>query len=281
MIAYVNHSFLEEERAVVQVSDLALQRGYAAFDFLRTKNGQPLFLDDYIDRLFNSASLMYLRPQQTKKEIEEIIYGLIEKNKLTESGIRIIFTGGYSPDSYEPVVPNLIVLQQPLQMPTTEKFNAGLKVITHEYQRDIPAVKSTNYLMGIWLQKKVREKNANDVLYHSSGFVSEFPRANVFIVTKHKTIITPGHAILKGVTRMKVLELAKNKFEVEVRPLELDEVGAAAEVFLTSTTKRLLPVYQVDDKVIGGGIPGPITTLLNEAFLDMEDKIVEDSISYL
>ena len=90
MIAYVNHTFIDEEKAVLQVGDLALQRGYAAFDFLRTKNGVPLFIDDYLDRFFNSAAELHLRPAQTKKEVKEIIHELIKRNKLHESGIRMI-----------------------------------------------------------------------------------------------------------------------------------------------------------------------------------------------
>ena len=273
MIAYVNQSFIAEEKAVLQVGDLALQRGYAAFDFLRTKNGVPLFIDDYLDRFFASAAHMYLQPVQTKGEIKEIIHQLIQKNNLPESGIRMILTGGYSPDSYAPATPNLIVLEQALQLPSAEKFHAGLKVITHEYQRDLPAVKSINYLMGIWLQQKVRAQNAADVLYHKGGFVTEFPRANVFIVTPEGKIVTPAEGILKGITRMKILELAKEGFEVEERALHLDEVKGAAEVFMTSTTKRILPIYQVNDVVIGEGKAGPVATLLNTAFLDMEHQI--------
>jgi len=272
MIAYVNNAFINEEKAVLQVGDLALQRGYAAFDFLRTKNGVPLFLDDYLARFFHSAAQMHLRPVQTKRDLKGIIYELIERNKLAESGIRMILTGGYSPDSYAPVTPNLIVLQQSLQMPAPEKFKAGLKVITHEYQRDLPGVKSINYLMGIWLQQKVAEQNAADVLYHYNGIVSEFPRANVFIVTKQGKIVTPVEGILKGITRMKLLELAKDNFEVEVRTVHLDEVKGAKEVFMTSTTKRILPIHQVDDVVIGEGKAGPVTTLLNNLFLKMEEQ---------
>lgn len=274
MIAYINNTFVEEEKASLHVGDLALQRGYAAFDFFRTKNGVPLFLDDYLDRFFNSAAMMYLRPTQTRAELKNIINELNERNKLTESGIRMILTGGYSPDSYEPAAPNLVMLQQSLRLPSIEKFGAGLKVITHEYLRDLPAVKSINYLMGIWLQQKMREHNAADVLYYQNGLVSEFPRSNVFIVTNQGVVVTPDENILKGITRMKLLDLIRDKFDVEERELHLDEVKNAAEVFMTSTTKRLLPITQVDDVVIGEGKAGPLTTLLNNMFLEMEEKLV-------
>src|SRR5688572_18801971 len=109
MIAFINQHFVEEKNAVLQVGDLALQRGYASFDYLRSKNNILLFVDDYLNRFFNSAAMMHLQPKQTKEEIKNILYELNEKNKLAESGIRLILTGGYSFDSYMPAEPNLII----------------------------------------------------------------------------------------------------------------------------------------------------------------------------
>ena len=274
MIAFVNNQFLEEEKATLQVSDLSIQRGYAAFDFFRIKNYIPVFLDDYLNRFLNSISLLRLQPQQTREELKSIIHELIQKNKMPESGIRMILTGGYSPDSYEPVQPNLIITQQRIQFPASEKYDSGLKVITHEYRRDLPEAKSINYLMGVWLLQKVKDQKAADVLYHHEGIVSEFPRANVFVVTRDEKIITPAKNILGGITRLKVLKLAAEKYKVETRTLHIDEIKDAAEVFMTSTTKRLLPVTQVDDTIIGNGKAGSITTILNQDFIKMEDEFI-------
>jgi len=274
MIAFVNNEFLEEDKATLRVSDLSIQRGYAAFDFFRTKNYIPLFLDDYLDRFLNSVSLLYLEPIQTREELKSIIHELIKKNKMPESGIRMILTGGYSPDSFEPVQPNLIITQQKIQFPASEKFESGLKIITHEYQRDLPEAKSINYLMGVWLQQKVKEQKAADILYHQQGVVSEFPRSNIFIVTHDEKIVTPSENILLGITRMKVLKLASERYTVETRTLHIDEIKDAAEVFMTSTTKRILPINQVDDIIIGNGKAGIITTLLNEDFIKMEDEFI-------
>ncbi len=274
MIVFVNNEFTEEDKATLQVSDLSIQRGYAAFDFFRTKNHIPLFLDDYLDRFFNSISLLYLQPTYNREQLKIIIQELLQKNQLSESGIRMTLTGGYSPDSYEPVQPNLIITEQKIQLITPEKFITGLKIITHEYLRDLPEAKSINYLMGVWLQQKVKEQKAADVLYHQKGIVSEFPRSNVFIVTQDKKIVTPAENILKGITRMKVLKIAAKRFTVETRELHVDEIKNATEVFMTSTTKRLLPITQVDDIIIGNGKAGTITTSLNEDFIKLEDEYI-------
>ena len=159
-------------------------------------------------------------------------------------------------------------------IPPSEKFDSGLKIITYEYQRDLPEAKSINYLMGVWLQQKIKERNAADVLYYQQGIVSEFPRSNIFIVTHDEKISTPSKNILKGITRMKLMKLAAEKYKVETRTLHIDEIKDAAEVFMTSTTKRLLPVCQIDNTIIGNGKAGPITTLLNQDFIKMEDAFI-------
>lgn len=275
MLAYINHQFIEEEKATLQVSDLAFHRGYGIFDFFRTRNYVPLFLEDYLDRFFNSAASLRLQPTHTRGELTAIIYELIKRNKESASGIKMMLTGGYSVDGYEPAAaPNLILLQQKLKEPTAVDFESGIKVITHEHQRELPAVKSINYLMGVWLQQKVKEQQAADVLYHKNGFVSEFPRSNVFMITHDGKLVTPAENVLHGITRKQLLQLAFKKYAVEVRAIPIEEIKAAAEVFMSSTTKRLLPVYRIDDVVIGNGKAGPITTLLNADFITMEEQLL-------
>jgi D-alanine transaminase/branched-chain amino acid aminotransferase len=91
---------------------------------------------------------------------------------------------------FEPAPSNFIIVQQPVQLPSAEKFEQGLKIILHEYLRDLPYTKSINYLMGIYLREKVQQQKADDVLYYKDGNVLEFPRSNIFIVTKNNTVVT-------------------------------------------------------------------------------------------
>jgi D-alanine transaminase/branched-chain amino acid aminotransferase len=89
------------------------------------------------------------------------------------------------------------------------------------------------------------------------------------MVSNNNTIVTPFTNILHGITRQKVLQLAAKQYTVEEREVGIDEIKNAAEVFMTSTTKRILPVNQIDNNIIGNGKAGPVTTLLNQAFLQM------------
>ena len=274
MVAFINDRFMKLEDAHLHISDLSIQRGYAAFDFLRTLDFKPLFIDDYLDRFFRSIELLQLNTEFNKQQVKKIIHQLIEKNNLPVSGIRMMMTGGYSPGGYEPATPNLVITQQILQVPPTDDLKPGIKVITYEYQRDLPRIKSINYLVGVWLQQKVKEKNAADVLYYKNNLVTEFPRSNIFIVSKQGELITNEKNILEGITRKKVLELAADKFPVKLKDITLDEIKNAAEVFMTSTTKRILPIIQVDETLINQGQVGQMTKALHTSFLSFEKKDV-------
>jgi branched-chain amino acid aminotransferase len=267
MIAFVNDRFIKEENATIQIGDLSIQRGYAAFDFFRTVNNTPLFLDDHLDRFFQSAKWMLIEPQHSRDELKTIIHDLLEKNNAGTSGIKMILTGGYADDGYSIVKPNLIMSQQLIQLPGSEKFEAGVKIITQEYSRDLPAIKSTNYLMGVWLQQKLKTEKADDVLYYQNGIITELPRANIFIITADDEIVTPANHILKGVTRKKILEMTDR---IEERDITVEELKTAKEVFMTSTTKRLLPVTQINGLLVGSGKAGPVTTALCKDFVKME-----------
>lgn len=269
---FINDDFFEEDKAVIKTNDLALQRGYGVFDFFRTSNNQPLFLEDYLNRFYHSAKEMFIKVPLERKQLKEIIFKLIEKNNLPESGIRITATGGYSPDGYMPVEGNIIIQQQPLKLPPKEKYENGIKIITHEYVRDLPSVKSINYLMGVWLQQKIKEKQADDVLYYKSGIISECPRSNIFIVTNKGELLTPVDNVLAGITRKKILEMSRNVMPTFTRDITLTELKNANEVFITSTTKRLLPIVEIDGEKVGDGKPGNITAALYDLFMKMENQ---------
>ncbi len=274
MFAFVNNQFIEESKATLGITDLSIHRGYGVFDFFRTSNFIPFFLDHHLNRFFKSASLLRLQPTHSKEEIKEIIGELIRQNKVSDSGFKMILTGGYSPDGYELSSPNFIIVQQALQMSDKQKFDKGINIILHEYMREMPEAKSINYLMGVYLQEKVKQQKADDVLYYKEDAILEFPRSNVFAVTKDQVVITPAKNVLHGITRMKVLELARKKYRVEERAVTVEELKNAAEVFLTNTTKRILPVLAVDNKTIESGKPGEVTTALYQSFLKMESCLV-------
>jgi len=274
MWAFINHEFVEAGKAVLPVSDLSIQRGYGVFDFFRTDEQIPLFIDHHLDRLQHSASVLRLQLPFDNNELKDIVRELINKNNLSSSGIRITVTGGNAADTYNPTTPNLVNTTSPLTMESPFDASKGLHLITEEYVRELPTVKSINYLMGIYLQQKVQDAGAGDVLYVKNGFISELVRSNVFAVTQQNELITSNSNVLYGITRKHILEVAAQTMEVKEKAVSLHEVLTAKEVFVTSTTKRLLPVFSINGNKIGNGNAGTVTAALYQRFLELEHQVI-------
>lgn len=269
MYVYLNNQLIEEEKAALHVSDLAIQRGYGIFDFFRLANSKLLFVNEHLDRFIRSAALMHLDSPCTKADMHAMLHALVNRNGIPNAGIRMILTGGYSPDAYHPVAPNFIIMQNALDLPSSRAPKA-VSIITHEFVRDIPEAKTINYTMGIWLQVKLRENQADDVLYHMNGVVTEFPRCNFFIVTRDNVIVTPEKNILKGITRKRILEGAVQRFSIKEGPVTVQDIRNAKEAFLTSTTKRIQSVVKMDGVAIGDGKPGQVAAELLNMLVDQE-----------
>jgi branched-subunit amino acid aminotransferase/4-amino-4-deoxychorismate lyase len=275
MLAYLNGEYVPLDSAKLHVSDLAVQRGYGIFDFFRVSASVPLYLEDYLDRFFRSAAHMGLSGMPDRITLRAVVHELIQRNGMQDAGMKLILTGGYSPDAYHPVKGNFLVSQHALTLPSKEQVQKGIHIITHSYRRELSEVKTINYVMGVWLLKKMDEAGAADVLYHQDGLVSEFPRCNFFLVTRDGKVVTPEQHVLHGITRMRVLEAAPALGEVEIRPVALEEVYKASEAFLTSTTKSILPIVQVDNRPVGNGMPGPVTLALRQHLAKRELAEIE------
>lgn len=250
ILSYINDAFVNPKEAVISVADLAVQRGYGIFDFFKIINNKPIFLEDHLDRFYQSAAFMQLEVGKTRSEIKQILLQLIQQNNIPDSGIKITLTGGNSANGYSIATPNLIITQQPLQL--SKEFNAnGINLVSYQHQRQIPSAKTIDYIMAIWLQQYIQQHHADDVVYHQNGIVTETPRANIFVVTKEQKIITPKDDVLKGVTRKHILSIAAEKFLVKEADISLSDMKDAQEVFLTSTSKQVMPVNSIDGIPIG------------------------------
>jgi branched-chain amino acid aminotransferase len=257
------------EQAVLHVSDLSILRGFGIFDYFLAREGHPLFLEDYLNRFYRSAEITGLEIPFSKTELTKHIYNLLEINQKKDAGIRLVLTGGYSPDGYTPADPNLLILMYDLPANAWEFSQTGLKIITHRFQRELPEVKTINYATGIRMLGAIKAAGAQDLLYVDGDWVRESARSNFFIVTPEGKIATTPDLILSGVTRKQVLEIArKNNFTVEERPVHIAEIETAAEAFFTSSTKGVMPITWVDGQPVGDGKPGPVSVRLQTLFLE-------------
>lgn len=263
----INNQLYTEEEAKISVSDLAIQRGFGIFDFLKTVNHQAIFIEDHFNRFYNSAKEMNLEVAFSRAELLVAVHQLMEKNNMANSGIKFILTGGFSPDGYSVSKPNLIIVQTPFKIDNSN-FDKGINLVTYHHQRQLPTIKTIDYLQAIRLQPFIKENQADDVLYHNHGSIRECPRANFFIVTDDQ-IITPKTDVLRGITRSKILDLQIEGYSILEQDFTLEELYQAKEAFISSSTKNALPVLNVDGKPVGDSKAGAITRQINECLYEL------------
>ena len=260
------------ENAGVPVGDLLVQRGYGIFDYLRVSNNKPLFIEAHLDRLFNSAEIMRLSIALSKEELKKIVADLIEKNNIPFSGIRLIIAGGDAPDGYTITKPHLIIIQQPLEAPPAKMSTKDIQLVSHFYQRQLAEVKTTDYLMAIHLQPWMKSQGGDDILYYNNDTVSECPRSNIFMISQDNTIVTPSRNMLKGITRKNIIAVAEaHHLKLEQRDISLSEMKKAKEVFITSSTKRIIPVSRLDEQNFSLEGPSSLSAQIFDHLLALEN----------
>lgn len=258
---YFNGEFTSSDLPLFKSNDLGILRGYGVFDYFRTYNGIPFRWNDYWNRFVASAATMQLSFNYSQSEVYEVLMQLHRMSGQAETAFRFILTGGYAPDSVHIVNPNFLIRAETLPTDNPEGRKKGIKVLSYEYLRDLPEVKSTNYIHMILMDQKMKEQQASDLLFHKNGEISELTRSNIFYF-KDNQLITPDTNILFGITRKTVIELAKPYFQIIERSVPLEEFLQADEVFTTSTTKWVMPVVQIDNQLIGWGTAGKKTLFL-------------------
>ena len=268
-IFYVNGQFLSAEQAVISVQDLSVLRGYGVFDFMRTYGGRPFHLDDHIQRLWTSAAQLEIEPPCGEAEIAAIVHETLKRNHYPEANVRIVITGGVSPDSITPSErPQLMVLVLPLSTCPVQWYQQGATVITLDSRRHMPQAKSTNYSAAILAMRQAKRQNAVEALYtDDDGGLLEGTTSN-FFVFKGNDLITPDTGVLSGITRQVVLDLADKIFPVTFNTIHLGDIPNISEAFITASNKEVVPIVRINDQKIGSGLPGERTRDIMKLFAE-------------
>lgn len=270
---YVDGQWVHPDQASVSINDIAVLRGYSAFEALRTYDRRPFRLGEHLERLYRSAELIDLAVPYTREEIVGVVRAVVERNTYRHAAVRMLLTGGESEDGVMAVgKPKLIVMIAQLGERDPERFARGYRLMTTRLQRETPEAKTSNYTAAIRALKEAARLGADDALFvNERGQVQEATRSNFFLF-HGDTLVTPRDEVLIGITRTVVLELARGRFAIEERPILLSELALADEAFVTSSSKEITPVLQIDEQVIGNGQPGPRTTELEQRFIEMVER---------
>jgi len=253
--------FCEASEVKIPVDSIGLNRGYAAFDFLKVVHGKAFFPERHLDRFFRTMDLLRISISQSRDQVLEIITHLAGTGKESCFGLKL-FAVPLDSEDPECYPANLYIHPVSLTLHPDSFYSKGSKLITFEYSRFLPNAKSTNYLPSMLWESEVKRRGAIEPLFHFGGYVLETARSNVFMC-KEGQLITPTEGVLHGITRSVIIDLARNlDIPLVERDVRLVELFNADEVFVTSTTKGVGPIVNVDGTAINDGRVGPVTTQL-------------------
>ena len=250
--------------ASISPLDIGLLRGYAVFDLLRTVRGRPFLLAEHLRRLRSSAAHLGLAMPASDAEIASAIDELLRLNGHAEATVRLVVTGGVSSDgmAFDPATPTFLILTHELHELPASVHESGGALLTERHTRELPRAKTTNYLTMLRAKPRLAEADALDLLYHDGERVFEAASASVYFVHGHTILAPAAEDVLWGTVGSLVLELCGDSFIIEQRDVSLREALTADEVFLTSTTRGVVPIVRIDDAPVGSGAPGLVTRAL-------------------
>ncbi len=275
---YVNGRIARAEDAAIPVYDHGFLYGEGVYETLRTYNRVPFLFDRHVRRLRASAGYLELPVPFSDDELASWIADtMAAAGSMPEAYIRVLLTRGVGELTYDvqsTPVPSLVIIVKPLDEPPARVLTGGIKVALVSILRNHPGsvnpvIKSNNLLNNALAMQEANRRGAEEgLMCNYRGELSECSQANFFIV-KNGAALTPRNeaGLLEGLTRNFLFEVGRDAgVDVRYETLFPADLASADEAFITSTTREISPVTQIDDRPVGSGTPGPITRQLLDAY---------------
>lgn len=250
MYIILNKKLVDARKAVISISDHGFKFGDAIYETIRTIDGKPWLFGEHLKRLRASAKVVGIHVPYTNMEFAKQIERLIKKNGYAESRVRITVTRGNNGFDFLTCKKPLVLIEA-MKLPRF-KQSEGISVSVFHVERPAAGIKSTSMLPSILAR---RNPGAETLLVDRHGNITEGSFSNIFAV-KGDTIITPKEGMLEGTVRNFILRKYSKVQEV---PIPLKNIHKYDEIFLTSSTKGVIPVIKVDGKPINNGKIGELT----------------------
>lgn len=281
MTAYLNGQFLPLTEARVPALDRGFLFGDGAYEVIPVYSRRPFRLDEHLRRLDATLASMRLTNPHSLDEWRALVLELVHRNPWNDQSIYLQITRGADvrrhhafPDGVSPTV---FLMAEALITPDDATRQRGVNTVSATDIRWLRCdMKSTSLLANCLLRQLAADAGAAETILFRDGILTEGSASSVFVV-RNGTLMAPPktHLMLPGITYDVVFELAAaNGLPTEVRDLTEDEVRSADEVWITSSTKEVLPVAQLDGKPIANGQPGPLAVQMMGWYQDFKREVM-------
>ena len=276
MIVYLNGKFLPLEEAHVSVLDRGFIFADGVYEVIPAYGGKLFRLSEHLQRLENSLNSIKLSNPLTEQQWTEILETVIAKNTGTNQSVYLQITRGPAKRNHnfhEQVVPTVFVMSEELKSlpPST-----GVKAITcNDTRWQNCDIKSISLLANILLRNQAIETGATESILIRDGYVMEGAASNIFVIVDGVAITPPkSQFILSGITRDLIIEAMQvAKLPCKEADISVAQLETATEIWMTSSTKEIVPIIELDGKIIGTGKPGVIWSQVWEIYQNYKQKI--------
>lgn len=266
---YLNTEYLPLSEAKVSVLDRGFLFGDGVYEMIPSYTGHLFRLQDHLHRLQTSLEQIRLEFSCDLETWQDILAPLLVPEK--DQAVYLQITRGVAPsrDHAFPENPNPTVFAMCSDIKPFAGLEKGVKVLTMEDSRwEMCHVKATTLLANVLLKQEAKEQACAEAILTKNGYVTEGATSNLFALIKGR-IITPEKTseILPGITRKVILELAhSNNIPVSEARISVDELQTANEIWISSSTREIVPVVELDSAKVGEGKPGPAWHKMNQLF---------------
>jgi D-alanine transaminase len=275
-IAYVNGRYLPARYALVSIEDRGYQFSDGIYEVCEVKGGAVIDERRHLERLRRSLDALRIALPLSQRALAVIMRETIRRNRVHDGIVYVQMTRGVARRDFgfppPGTAPSLVVTARNLDVRGNErKARQGLAVITVPESRWArPDIKSISLLPNVLAKQAARDRGAAEAWFvDREGRVTEGASSNAWIVTQDGKLVTrpADNGILRGITRTVLIDAIRaQNLQFEERPFTVEEAYGAREAFVTAASQIVMPVVRIDDRSIGGGLPGPVATALRECF---------------
>ncbi len=285
-VVYLNGELMPIENAKVSVLDRGFLFGDGVYEVIPVYGGHLLRLSEHMRRLQNSLDAIGLQNPLSPEQWRDILSELLDKNPAQDQSVYLHISRGVAPQRDHSFPrdprPTVFIMVNPLHAVDKSTLKRGVSAITLDDIRWRACnIKATALLANAMLRQQATEVGAAEAILIRDGFATEGAASNVFII-RNETLITPptGPFLLPGITRDLVLELARDfGIACEERVVSETELRDAEEIWLTSSTKEILPVVKLDGRPVANGEPGPMWERVIDIYQDYKKKLRAGQVS--
>jgi D-alanine transaminase len=275
-VLYINGRFTTTDEKVIGVEERGLQFGDGVYEVMKFLQKTPLFVTDHFSRMNTGLRELEIRNPWSEESFGDLILEMMDRTAFGDGILYVQVTRGeaervhFYPDDLEPTA---VAYTRRFVFPDEAKKERGIKVITTPDSRwKLCRVKSTNLLPNVLAKKRAQRAGADEAIFIDNGVVREGASSTFFGVHEGKLVTHPlDPCILPGTVRDRVISLAiTDKIRVDERPIRDYELLNLEEAFLTSTTQSVMPISEIDGRVIGNSRRGEITARVQQLFDELE-----------